>query len=58
MLVQKYYVTKDVDILKRVIAKLESQFEHEKTILKNFVDNSFAYYKKYNGYDEYVNRLN
>ena len=58
MLVQKYYVTKDVDILKLVVAKLESQFEHEKTILKNFVDNSFAYYKKYNGYDEYVNRLN
>lgn len=57
-LVQKYDVTKDIDILNRVVAKLESQFEHEKIILKSFVDNSFTYYKKYNGHDEYVNRLN
>lgn len=57
MLVQKYYVTKDIDILNRVVTKLESQFEHEKKILKSFVDNSFTYYKKYNGYEEYVRRL-
>ena len=58
MLVKKYDVTKDIDILKRVVTKLESQFEHEKTILKNFVDLSFTYYKKYNGHDEHVYRLN
>ena len=51
-------ITKKIRLFEQLQSEKDFQYTDEKTILKNFVDNSFAYYKKYNGYDEYVNRLN
>lgn len=55
-MIQKYYQKRDINIIHKVIDKLEKQFVYEKEVLKQFVDYSFSFYKNYNGYEEYKKR--
>ena len=57
MMILKCEQKSDTKLLFRVIDTLENEYTMEKNILKQFIDSSFSYYKKYNGYDFYLHKL-